>query len=95
MITIEVRNDHISVSGHAGYADHGHDIVCAAVSALWQNLTASIEALTEDKIKYRTTPDGAIMEYANPSKETSLFVDSFFIGVAAVANAYPDHVKLI
>ena len=39
----------VSIQGHAGYADNGSDIVCAAVSVLAQNTVNSIEQFTEDR----------------------------------------------
>ncbi len=36
-------------SGHAGYADEGYDIICAAVSALTVNAVNSVETFTEDE----------------------------------------------
>ncbi len=33
-VTHNVRTNEITVSGHAGYAEPGKDIVCAAVSVL-------------------------------------------------------------
>ncbi|WP_333683544.1 ribosomal-processing cysteine protease Prp, partial [Enterocloster lavalensis] len=38
----------VELSGHAGYAESGRDIVCAAVSALVLNMANSVEAFTED-----------------------------------------------
>ena len=37
-----------SIQGHAGYAERGSDIVCAAVSVLAQNTVNSIEQFTQD-----------------------------------------------
>ena len=51
MIDITVQPDKITVSGHAGYAEPGKDIVCAAISTLTQVLIASVEELTAAKIK--------------------------------------------
>ena len=36
------------IEGHAGYAKHGKDIVCAAVSALVMNTMNSIHSFTSD-----------------------------------------------
>ena len=36
--------------GHAGYAEEGQDIVCAAVSALIITTVNSLDAFTEEKI---------------------------------------------
>ena len=34
MITINVKDDKIVISGHAQYGDYGKDIVCASVSSI-------------------------------------------------------------
>ena len=59
MIEVSVRKDGITVSGHAGYAEAGKDVVCAGVTALTQTLIKSITDLTEDKIKYEVSPGRA------------------------------------
>ncbi len=40
-------------SGHAGYAEEGTDIICAAVSALTVNAINSIDELTDDAVDVR------------------------------------------
>ena len=52
MIAVSVRKDRITVSGHAGFAEAGKDIVCAGVTALLQTLIKAASNLTEDKIDY-------------------------------------------
>ena len=42
----------VSLVGHAGYAEYGQDIICAAASILSTNLVNSIEELTNDNISY-------------------------------------------
>ena len=45
-IQIQKQNGNIlgfSVSGHSGYAEEGSDIVCAAISALAQNVCVGLE----------------------------------------------------
>jgi uncharacterized protein YsxB (DUF464 family) len=37
----------IDVKGHAGYAPHGHDIVCAAVSAILQTAVLGLESVAQ------------------------------------------------
>lgn len=94
MIVISVRNDGISVSGHAGYAPAGQDIVCAGVSALTQTLIGSIKDLTSDKIKYKISPGGVEILYGNLSEKSRTLVDSFFIGILQIADEYPDNVRI-
>ena len=56
MISVAVSDCEVIVSGHAGYAPPGNDIICAAVSALTQSLASSLEALTEAKQIQRLIP---------------------------------------
>ena len=41
MITVTKTPEKLTVSGHAGYAERGKDIVCEAVTSQVQTLTAS------------------------------------------------------
>jgi len=80
--------------GHAGYAEPGRDIVCAAISALTQTLVTSVEELTEDKIKYDIGKADDYIEHGNLSERAQVLFDSFFIGVQMVADSYPANVRL-
>lgn len=94
MIEVSVRRDGITVSGHAGYAPQGQDIVCAAVSVLAQNLIESIGALAGDRIEYSVSPGRVGINYRDLSGESKLLVDSFFIGICMVAGGYPGNVTI-
>lgn len=95
MIEVSVRKDGIMVSGHAGYAPAGQDIVCAGATALTQTLIKSIEDLTEDKIEYVISPGRVDINYWNLSETARALVDSFFIGTCLIADEYPDYVRIV
>ena len=69
------------MSGHAGYAASGEDIICAAVTALSGTLVKSIENLTDDKIEYDVQPGWVDIKYRDLSEKAKALVDSFFIGI--------------
>ena len=94
MITVSVRKDGIKISGHAGFAEAGKDIVCAGVTAMTQTLIKSVSDLTEDKIEYEISPGRADIHYWDPSEEGKLLVDSFFIGICMIADEFPDYVRI-
>lgn len=94
MITIKQTPHRIEVTGHAGYADVGHDIVCASISTLVQNLIWSIEDLTEDTIQYDVNTGETVITYGNLSEHAQLLLDSFFIGCNAVAATCPEYVRV-
>lgn len=95
MIVVDVREDVITVSGHAEYAEIGKDIVCAGVTALVQELIRSIEDLTSDQIQYDITPGRADIYFRNLSEAGELLVDSFFLGICGIAQDFPEHVKIL
>jgi len=94
-ITITKTSDdnykEIECKGHAGYAEYGEDIVCAAVSVLTINTVNSIEQLTKDKINvFENEDDGIIrMTFKDvPSKEASLLLKSFELGAMGISDQY-------
>lgn len=94
MIVVTYHSAGITVQGHAGYADHGKDIVCAGVSTLVQTFIQSVEELTADKIQYSMQPGTVDIRFRDLSERAQLLVDSFFIGVQLIADNYPDNVTL-
>ncbi|SCH61610.1 Predicted ribosomal protein [uncultured Ruminococcus sp.] len=95
MIVIRRQTDGITVTGHAGYAEPGKDIVCAAVSALLQTFIESVDKQTTGKLKCDIRAGNALVRYGNLSADVKLLLDSFFIGVQMIADAYPDYVRVI
>lgn len=95
MIEVKRTDSGITVKGHAGYAPHGQDVVCAAVSTLVQTLFVSVKELTADEIKADMAAGNAVIQYGNLSKEARLLVDSFFVGIQMIADSYPENVRIV
>lgn len=94
MIEVGVRKDGIMISGHAGYAPAGSDIVCAGVTALTQELIRSMEGLTDDRIETDIGSGMASIQYGDLSEKGRLLIDSFFIGICMIAEEFPDYVRI-
>ncbi len=95
LIVVTEYKDRITVKGHANYAEIGKDIVCASVSILTQTLIKSIEDLTADHIQYGMSPGAVDINFKTLSDETKTLIKSFFVGVKAIAEAYPENVNVI
>ena len=95
MIEVGLRKDGIMISGHAGYAPTGSDIVCAGVTALTQELIGSMEGLTDDRIETDIGSGMASIQYGDLSEKGKLLIDSFFIGICMIAEEFPDYVRII
>lgn len=95
MIAVTVKSDGLTVDGHAGYAETGNDIICAAVSALAQGLIHSMKALIDDRISCQIRDGHIDIKYENLSEQGKLLIDSFFISVSDIQMTYGDrYVKI-
>ena len=94
MIEVGIRKGGIMISGHAGYAPTGSDIVCAGVTALTQELIRSMEGLTDDRIETDIGSGMASIQYGDLSEKGRLLIDSFFIGICMIAEEFPDYVRI-
>ncbi len=77
MIKITAEKGRITLSGHAGYAEKGKGIVCAAVSILTFKQQESINKLTEDTVGFSYALDETVISYDEVSDKTMIFIDSF------------------
>lgn len=95
MIVVNRANSSVKITGHAGYAEPGKDIVCAGVSTLAQTLIASLDMLAPGTLESAEVNSGYVeIKYRNLSEHAKMLIYSFFIGVNLIANEYPEHVKI-
>lgn len=95
MIVVNRANSSVKITGHAGFAEPGKDIVCAAVSTLAQTLAVSLEKLTLDSVGHDVEPGHMEIYHGTLSDGGKYLIESFFIGVKMVAEQYPDYVKVM
>ena len=78
--------------GHAGYANHGEDIVCASISVLVINTINSLEQIAGEEIRVETDEDSGTIQCSfmnQPLKETSkVLMDSLMLGLTQIAKQY-------
>ena len=78
-------------AGHAGYAEEGSDIICAAVSALAVNTINAIEQFTEDPYQVEQAEDGGYLKVLFPeglSEKAALLMDSLVLGIENIEAEY-------
>ena len=84
--------------GHAGYAEEGEDIVCAAISILTINTMNAIETFTDADVFLNTDEELGLIEYKvdEPTKETSLLLDTMVLGLKTMADDknYAEYIDL-
>ena len=94
MITIKVRKkngtyEEFISKGHAGYAEAGQDIVCAAVSVLVINTVNSLDAFTDDQFEVQQDDGYVSFHFTNPVTEKGkLLMDSLILGLTEIEHSY-------
>lgn len=77
--------------GHAGYAEHGKDIVCASASVLVANTVNSIHLFTSDEFFYDENEESGMIELkitSEVSPESSILLRSLFLGMRGIQDMY-------
>lgn len=106
MITITVYGSSktltgFEVSGHAGYADKGYDIVCAAVSALATSCANGLEELVKAPVAIEVKQTGYIKVLLGKDisprqqEQTDLLVKTMLLSLDDMAGQYPQHVRVL
>lgn len=87
-------------TGHAEYANHGEDIVCAAIST---NLQLPLAGLTEilGLIPKFEISDGNLevdirgLDLQNKDREVSILLESMLLMLKELTKEYPKYLKLV
>lgn len=90
----------LRVKGHAGYAEHGQDIVCASASILAYTLASIVESFDDDGVKPiidLTSGDTTIACVCKDREDYVKVANAYHytqIGYALLAQNYPQYVRL-
>ena len=93
MIKVVIKNDSITISGHANYDDYGKDIVCAGVSAI---VTGGINALEPHlkniEIINESNKLGVVVIENN--EVIQVILNTMLIQLETIENSYKKYIKI-
>jgi len=87
----------IEVTGHAGFAAAGSDIVCAAVSALVMTAANGVARVCGALVRVSDDPSGAfVLDVPDGGGACAQSVlETTLAGLRAIARTYPDHIRVL
>ena len=105
MITITVDKDQLGrihsfeMTGHADFAEHGKDLVCAGASAVSFGAVNAIISLTGKTPKIRQEKDGGYLSVTLPESpendhDIQLIVQAMIVSLQTIENDYGQHIKI-
>ena len=90
----------VRITGHSGYADHGSDIVCAAVSVLGCACVNSLESVCGVTPRLHENDEG-ILDFTLPhplderqAHDAQILMAALHQGISDIARQYSRHVTL-
>ena len=87
------------VFDHAGYADEGSDIVCAAISILTINTMNAIEQFTDVDYTQDVDEEECSIEFKihKSTKDTTLLLETMVLGLQTLEddNNYTEYIDII
>ena len=86
--------------GHAGYAEYGQDIVCAAFSVLIINTLNAIEAYTDEETSCVSDEETGVIHFRfqnKPGHDAQLLMNTMVLGLQDMENndSYESYIDII
>ena len=94
MIKVNINKDKIIITGHAGFADYGKDIVCASASSI---VITSINACLKIDNKfliYKEEKDKLTINIKGNNKECLLIIDNMLDMLEELALTYKKNIEV-
>lgn len=84
--------------GHAGYAEYGYDIVCAAVTSNAIGVNNSLNLLANAKFECEIGQEGfikCIVKESSLNNKTDLLLEHFKLTIETIKGQYPKNIKIL
>ena len=86
---------HCSIKGHAGYAENGQDVVCAAVSSAVQFTANLITECFHEQADISAENNKIIICLKQPQTGNgAVILDGLLIHLQCISEEYPDNIKI-
>ncbi|WP_319202900.1 ribosomal-processing cysteine protease Prp [uncultured Ilyobacter sp.] len=101
IIRKEGRIVFFSAEGHAGFAEHGEDIVCAALSTALQFPIAHLDQVLDIVPRYEISEDGLLkvdfrgVDLKGNDRELNVLLEMMYLTVKQLAREYSEFIKLV
>lgn len=95
MITVKIRDGNIIVSGHAGKAPKGQDIVCAAVSAITLTLINGLQNVAKSDFREEIRDGFVKIEWKYMNEIGKALIDTWYLGICEIAQEYIAYIQVV
>ncbi len=94
MIKIYLSDNEIKLTGHAGYADFGKDIVCAAASTCLITTVNALESIDESYLSVEQKTNEVIVTINKTDEIESKLINNMIEIFTELESQYPKNIKI-
>lgn len=94
MIRVVKKNNTIKISGHAGFAEVGKDIVCASVSSIIATVVNSIINIDKDSISYQDDGSVVTITKENDNSIVDIILNTMIDILKDLEKQYKENIKI-
>lgn len=99
MVKIKVKQDALSVlqitmSGHAGYAPHGQDLVCAGASSIAVGMMNALDEMTPGTCTFQMKEGYLDILVTKVTDDSQLLLRTLIIQLKTLQETYRKHIKI-
>ena len=95
MIKVELKDNLITIKGHAGYDDKGKDIVCASVSSIVITTINAIIEIDNDAIDYSDLDNKIIIRVIKDDEIVNKLINNMILLLESLEKDYKEYIKII
>lgn len=93
MIKVKYNDNYVKITGHAGFADYGNDIVCASVSSIVYTTINGIYSFSKNTIIVEDNKD-LIIKIVKNDYETITLINNMLTLLDELSKQYPKNIKI-
>lgn len=95
MIKVELKDNLITIKGHAGYDDKGKDIVCASVSSIVITTINAIIEINPEAIDYSDLDNEIIIRKLKEDDIVNKLLNNMILLLESLEKDYKEYIKII
>jgi uncharacterized protein len=94
MVKVNIKDNVITIKGHANFDEFGKDIVCASISSIVITTVNGILRINNKSVNVEELKDILIIKYNKKDYNTLLLIENMISLLQELESKYPKNIKI-
>lgn len=95
MIKVNIKQNRVIITGHAGYDEYGKDIVCASVSSIVITSVNAALKLENNSLEYIEEKDKLTINILSNKENIKIIIENMIDLLEELSLTYKENIKII